>query len=58
MACYRGQADQKRPIGLVAFADLLLAGRGYEFVVGDEPLVELGAWVAHSRRHRVKAGQR
>lgn len=42
------------PIDLVAVADLLLAGRGYEVVVGDEALVELGAWVAH-RRRRVEA---
>ncbi|MPZ12805.1 MAG: transposase, partial [Kiloniellaceae bacterium] len=42
------------PIDLVAVADLLLAGRGYEVVVGDEPLVELGAWAAH-RRRRVEA---
>jgi transposase len=42
------------PIDLVAIADLLLAGRGYEVVIGDEPLVELSAWVAH-RRRRVEA---
>lgn len=42
------------PIDLVAIADLILAGRGYEAVVGDEPLVELAAWVTH-RRRRVEA---
>ena len=42
------------PIDLVAIADLLLAGRGYEVVIGDEPRVELSAWVAH-RRRRVQA---
>lgn len=42
------------PIDLVAIADLLLAGRGYEFVMGDEPRVELTPWVAH-RRRRVEA---
>lgn len=42
------------PIDLVAIADLLLAGRGYEVVVGGQPLVELTAWVAH-RRRRVQA---
>ena len=31
------------PIDLVAIADLILAGRGYESVVGDEALVELSA---------------
>jgi len=45
------------PIDLVAIADLLLAGRGYEVVVGDEALVELGAWVAHRRRRvEVRSG--
>lgn len=38
------------PVDLVAIADLLLAGRGYEVVIGDEPLIELAAWVAHRRR--------
>lgn len=38
------------PIDLVAIADLLLAGRGYEIRVGGEALVELTAWVAHRRR--------
>ncbi|MQB01816.1 MAG: IS110 family transposase [Actinobacteria bacterium] len=45
------------PIDLTAVADLLLAGRGYEVAVGDEPLVELGAWVAHRRRRvEVRSG--
>lgn len=45
------------PIDLVAIADLLLAGRGYEVVAGDEPLVELTAWVAHRRRRiEVRSG--
>jgi transposase len=45
------------PIDLVAIADLLLAGRGYEVVVGDEALVELTAWVAHRRRRvEVRSG--
>jgi transposase len=42
------------PIDLVAIADLILAGRGYESVVGDEALVELAAWATH-RRRRVEA---
>jgi transposase len=42
------------PIDLVAIADLILAGRGYEAVVGDEALVELAAWATH-RRRRVEA---
>jgi transposase len=37
-------------IDLVAIADLLLAGRGVPVVVGDAPLLELQAWVAHRRR--------
>lgn len=46
-----GSARRKTdPIDLVAIADLLLAGRGYEGCGGDEPLVELAAWVAHRRR--------
>jgi transposase len=45
------------PIDLVAIADLLLAGRGYGVVVGDEALVELTAWVAHRRRRvEVRSG--
>ena len=44
-------------IDLVAIADLLLAGRGYEVATGDEPLVELCAWVAHRRRRvHVRSG--
>ncbi|MDQ3707840.1 MAG: IS110 family transposase [Actinomycetota bacterium] len=38
------------PIDLVAIADLLLAGRGYEITTSDDALVELAAWVAHRRR--------
>ncbi len=37
-------------VDLIAIADLLLAGRGVPVVLGDEPLVELQAWVAHRRR--------
>jgi len=37
-------------VDLTAIADLLLAGRGVPVVVGDEPLLELQAWVAHRRR--------
>ena len=53
-----GTARRKTdPIDLVAIADLLLAGRGYEVAVGDEPLVELCAWVAHRRRRvQVRSG--
>lgn len=53
-----GTARRKTdPIDLVAIADLLLAGRGYEVAVGDEPLVQLCAWVAHRRRRvRVRSG--
>lgn len=44
-------------IDLVAIADLLLAGRGYAIPTGDEPLVELSAWVAHRRRRvHVRSG--
>jgi transposase len=42
------------PIDLIAIADLILSGRGYQAVVGDEPLVELAAWATH-RRRRVEA---
>jgi hypothetical protein len=45
--CCRATTD---PISLVAIADLMLAGRGYEVVGGDEALVGLAAWVAHRRR--------
>lgn len=46
-----GSARRKTdPVDLVAIADLLLAGRGYRVVVGEQPLVELAAWVAHRRR--------
>jgi transposase len=53
-----GTARRKTdPIDLVAIADLLLAGRGYEVAVGDESLVQLCAWVAHRRRRvRVRSG--
>lgn len=37
-------------IDLTAIADLLLAGRGVPVVIGDAPLLELQAWVAHRRR--------
>jgi transposase len=37
-------------VDLVAIADLWLAGRGVPVVLGDEPLLELQAWVAHRRR--------
>ncbi len=37
-------------IDLVAIADLLRVGRGVPVVVGDAPLLELQAWVAHRRR--------
>jgi transposase len=37
-------------VDLVAIADLLLAGRGVPVVLGDAPLLELQAWVAHRRR--------
>lgn len=37
-------------VDLTAIADLLLAGRGSEVVVADDPLVELTGWVAHRRR--------
>jgi transposase len=37
-------------VDLTAIADLLLAGRGNEVAVVDDPLVELTAWVAHRRR--------
>lgn len=37
-------------VDLIAIADLLLAGRGVPVVFGDEPLLELQAWVAHRRR--------
>lgn len=37
-------------VDLTAIADLLLAGRGVPVVLGDEPLLELQAWVAHRRR--------
>ena len=37
-------------IDLIAIADLLLAGRGVPVVLGDAPLLELQAWVAHRRR--------
>jgi transposase len=37
-------------VDLTAIADLLLAGRGMPVVVGDAPLLELQAWVAHRRR--------
>jgi transposase len=37
-------------VDLTAIADLLLAGRGVPVVVGDAPLLELQAWVAHRRR--------
>ncbi len=47
------------PVDLVAIADLLLAGRGYQVVIGDEPLVELAAWVAHRRRRvQVRSGSK
>jgi transposase len=53
-----GTARRKTdPIDLVAIADLLLAGRGYEVAARDEPLVELCAWVAHRRRRvHVRSG--
>ncbi len=53
-----GSARRKTDdIDLAAIADLLLAGRGYEVAVGDEPLVELTAWVAHRRRRvHVRSG--
>lgn len=38
------------PTDLVAIADLLLAGRGYEVPAVAESLVELTAWVTHRRR--------
>ena len=45
------------PVDLIAIADLLLAGRGYEVLLGDEPAVELTAWVAHRRRRvQVRTG--
>lgn len=37
-------------VDLVAIADLLLAGRGQPLRSAADPLVELGAWVAHRRR--------
>lgn len=37
-------------VDLTAIADLLLAGRGVPVVLGDAPLLELQAWVAHRRR--------
>lgn len=37
-------------VDLIAIADLLLAGRGVPVVFGEEPLLELQAWVAHRRR--------
>jgi transposase len=37
-------------IDLTAITDLLLAGRGAPVVIGDMPLLELQAWVAHRRR--------
>lgn len=37
-------------VDLAAIADLLLAGRGVPVVLGDEPLLELQAWVAQRRR--------
>jgi transposase len=40
-------------VDLVAIADLLLAGRGNEVAVADDPLVELIGWVAHRRRRVV-----
>jgi hypothetical protein len=42
-----GKTDR---IDLTAIADLLLAGRGAPVIVGDAPLLELQAWVAHRRR--------
>ena len=53
-----GSARRKTdPIDLLAIADLLIAGRGYEVAVGDEPLVELAGWVAHrSRRVQTRTG--
>lgn len=53
-----GTARRKTdPIDLIAIADLLLAGRGYRVPGGDEPLVELTAWVAHRRRRvQVRSG--
>jgi transposase len=40
-------------VDLVAIAELLLAGRGNEVAVADDPLVELIGWVAHRRRRVV-----
>lgn len=37
-------------VDLTAIADLLLASRGNEVVVADDPVVELTGWVAHRRR--------
>lgn len=37
-------------VDLTAIAALLLAGRGVPVVLGDVPLLELQAWVAHRRR--------
>ena len=37
-------------VGLTAITDLLLAGRGVPVILGDEPLLELQAWVAQRRR--------
>lgn len=46
-----GSARRKTdPVDLIAIAELLLAGRGYEIVLGDASLVALAAWVAHRRR--------
>ncbi|CAN5855244.1 hypothetical protein BH23ACT10_BH23ACT10_26240 [soil metagenome] len=38
------------PTDLVAIAELLLAGRGYEVPAVAESLIELTAWIAHRRR--------
>jgi hypothetical protein len=54
-----GTARRKTdPVDLVAIADLLLAGRGGPVVVGDEPLIELTAWVDRSfgQRQRLTSG--
>lgn len=46
-----GQARTKTdPTDLVAIADLLLAGRGYEVPAVPAALAELTAWVGHRRR--------
>lgn len=46
-----GKARTKTdPTDLIAIADLLLAGRGYEIPTVEASLAELTAWVGHRRR--------